>query len=65
MPSKLKRGPVQESPFRKASDACAWLQVGRNQLDKLAEAANAKIKISTRSVVYDIPKIEEYLRNQM
>ena len=65
MPSKLKNGPVEGSPFRKAPEACAWLQIGRNQLDKLAEEANAKIKLSVRCVVYDVPKIEEYIRNQM
>lgn len=65
MPSKLSRPPVEGSPYRKAPDACAWLQIGRNQLDKLAETAGAKIKISPRCVVYDVPKIEEYMRNQL
>lgn len=62
---KLSHQPLEESPYRKAPEACAWFQIGRNQLDKLAEAADAKIKISVRCVVYDIPRIEKYLRDEL
>lgn len=64
MPSKLKCEPIESSPFRKAPEACAYLQIGRNALDSLADASNAKVKLSPRCVVYDVPKIEEYIRNQ-
>lgn len=62
---KLSHKPLEESPYRKAPEACAWFQVGRNQLDKLAVAAEAKIKISAKCVVYDIHKIEKYLRSEL
>lgn len=65
MPNKLAHPPIAESPYRKATEACAWFQIGRNQLNRLAEAAGAKIIISPRCVVYDVPKIEEYMRNQL
>ena len=65
MPSKLAHPSVAESPYRKAAEACAWFRIGRNQLDKMAKAAGAKIRISPRCVVYDVPKIEEYMRNQL
>lgn len=65
MARKLLHQSLDESPYRKAPEACSWFQIGRNQLDKLAEAAEAKIKISARCVVYDIPKIEKYLRSEL
>lgn len=65
MARKLLHKSLEESPYRKAPEACSWFQIGRNQLNKLAEAADAKIKISARCVVYDIPKIEKYLRNEL
>ena len=65
MGKKLYYPPIGESPFRKADYCCAYFQINRNRLEKIATAAGAKIKISTRRVVYDVPKIEKYLRNEL
>lgn len=41
-----------------------YLSIGKNSLEKLAAAANARRKIGTR-VVYDRVLIDEYLAKQM
>lgn len=56
---------VENSPWRRAAEAMAYFQIGRNQLDKLAEMAGAKYRLAPKCVVYDIPRIEKYLRDEL
>lgn len=60
---------VENSPWRRAAEAMAYFQIGRNQLDKLAETAGAKYRLAPKcvvyDVVYDIPRIEKYLRDEL
>ena len=47
--------------FASASEACKELGVSRGTLEKLAQAAEAKIK-KDKFVRYDMPKLYGYLR---
>lgn len=63
--NKATTKTIQASPWRRAAEAMAYFQIGRNQLDKLAETAGAKYRLAPKCVVYDVPKIEKYLRNEL
>lgn len=54
-----------DSPWKRAKEAMDYFQIRREQLNILAEKAGAKKKLATRCVLYDISKIEEYLRSQL
>ena len=51
-----------DSPWRRADEAMKYFQIRREQLNILAEAAGAKKKLAAKCVLYDVCKIEEYLR---
>jgi hypothetical protein len=43
--------------------ASVYFNIGRGQLDKLATACNAKKKIGARTVLYEVEKIDTYLKS--
>lgn len=55
---------VEDSPWRKAPDAMAYFQIGRNSLDRLATMAKARRKVGG-SVLYNIEIIDKYLCDQL
>lgn len=63
--NKATTETIEASPWRRAAATMAYFHICRNQLDKLAEAAGAKYRLAPKCVVYDVPKIEEYMRNQL
>jgi hypothetical protein len=44
-------------------EASIYFCIGRGQLDKLAIACDAKKNVSTRTVLYDVEKLDAYLKS--
>jgi hypothetical protein len=52
----------EEYKWLRPVPATKYFNIGRNTLDKLAIDADAKKKVGNRITLYDVEKIERYLR---
>jgi hypothetical protein len=43
--------------------ASIYFSMGRNTIDRLAQACGAKKKVANRTVLYDVEKLNEYLNS--
>lgn len=55
----------QKANWFRAAEAMQYFGIKRDRLNCIATKANARKKISTKCVIYDVAAIEEYIRSQL
>lgn len=58
----MRKKQDNDPKWLRAKEAMAYFQVGRNTLDRIARECGAVGRFGEKIVIYDVHKIEKYIR---